>query len=204
MKKLIILDLNGVLISRTYDKDSEPYDGAIRVNNHLMWLRPHCQEFFEYLFEHYTVAVWSSIGAWNMTNMPELVFGEKYMDKLLFVWDQDKCWRRSDPESRFVKPLEDVWRAYPEYNETNTVLIDDSIKKAERNPSSTVYCPETWTCECGDNDALGKGGVIYEWLVEGAMCKKSGILESSMMGTLLVPVAFAVVCLLLIMVNAIE
>ena len=93
MKKwLVIFDLNGVMISRKYAKGefvSNFPDGAFVLDNHLIWIRPGLDELFDYAFEHFEVAVWSSMQETNINKILPYVFKDR---KLYFVWSQKHCW----------------------------------------------------------------------------------------------------------------
>lgn len=73
-----------------------------------------------------------------------------YEDRILFTFDQDmstNLWPRHSQVSKakplFLKELEKVWRRFPEFNETNTILVDNHIEKFERNPLHTcLLIPE--------------------------------------------------------------
>jgi hypothetical protein len=47
----------------------------------------------------------------------------------------------------FLKELKYVWEMFPWYDETNTLLIDDSPHKVVRNPPNTSLHPEPLTFE---------------------------------------------------------
>jgi len=44
----------------------------------------------------------------------------------------------------FLKELMNVWLKFPQFNETNTLLIDDTPYKALRNPPYTAIFPEAY------------------------------------------------------------
>ncbi|CAA2990272.1 Hypothetical predicted protein [Olea europaea subsp. europaea] len=71
--------------------------------------------------------------------------------QLLFCWDQESCTRtrfnalENHKKPLFIKELSKVW-AFPEagkYNESNTLLMDDSPYKAVKNPANTAIFPLT-------------------------------------------------------------
>ena len=86
------------------------------------------------------LAVWTSGKRKNVRKMYNTLFRD--ID-VLFFWGQDKCRYEklsaenevnsesdSDEECRkheWYKPLTYVWEAYPQFDESNTILIDDSV-----------------------------------------------------------------------------
>ena len=61
VRKLLILDLNNILIRRKYVKDAGDAVGAEKCGNFMVWKRPHLNEFLDFAFENFDVAVWSSV-----------------------------------------------------------------------------------------------------------------------------------------------
>jgi len=154
---LLILDLNKVLAFRNFiydDKmilDEDDRETATVLGNHYGWRRPHLEYFLEYVFDHFEVAVWSSANSKNVDLMCDLIFAER-KDELLFVWDQTYCEKikpHPNPnESKpflFRKDLVRVWNTFREYDETNTIVLDDCPYKMTDNPALNVIFPKPWS-----------------------------------------------------------
>ena len=152
-KQLLIFDLNGIIVERVYavDKTIEK-DGATRLGNFLCWKKPDTENLLTELFlrsETYEIAVWSSVTKYNVDRLAKFAFGKHYF-KLLFVFNQDQCERvkNSDIETKkplFLKNLSEVLLNYPQYDETNTLLIDDNDEKSRNNSEQCYFNP------CGTN-----------------------------------------------------
>jgi len=157
--RLLILDLNGILISRRYEKDRDvkPPKGAYRQGSFFVWLRPGLDSFIKYIFENFDVAVWSSVMKHNIEPLAKEVFGKHY-DELFFVADQDYCQKLDNPEIDpktgkpsakpiFRKNLDVVW-LFPGvkgiYDVKNTLIVDDSDDKMINNPKECHFNPGTW------------------------------------------------------------
>lgn len=154
-RKLLILDLNGVLMDREFDKEGkieiDPDQDMHRVGSFVVWRRPGLDAVLPDLFRQYDVAVWSSVKKWNADQLIPLLFGE-YAKQLKFVFNQKQCTAvtHPDPDAKkplFLKVLMKVWAEYPEYNDSNTCLIDDTAEKHRENPPTTQFAPRTWTHE---------------------------------------------------------
>lgn len=180
--RLLILDLNGILIHRRYEKnlDLEPPPGAYREGNFFVWLRPGLKDFLNYIFEHFEVAVWSSAAKHNLDPLVKEVFG-KYYEGLLFVAHQDYCQKIAPPKARdmtngkttkplFLKNLDKVWAFSTlknRYNAKNTLIIDDSDEKMVNNPKECHFNPGMWTVnDPTGNEALFPGGTIRTRLAQ--------------------------------------
>ena len=149
MKKLIIFDLNGVLIDRErtlYNKDETL---SFRIRNTSVWVRPNIDKLFEYVFEHFDVGVWSCCNEENTTSLVEKVFGT-YKDELIFVFNGNHCRGLSKKEKR----LSFIWKRFPKYNKTNTLIIDDTIEKVSMNPLECIYNVSTWKKGGSDTSEL--------------------------------------------------
>lgn len=173
--KLLILDMNKLLVCRVYkpELDSKyfPYvEEATTLGRHYTWKRPHLASFLEYAFEHFDVAVWSSAWKQNVDRLCEFVFTKEQRERLVFEWDQSQCEEvipHPDPTETkplYEKPLSRVWKEYPQYNSTNTLIFDDSPLKMRHNPPECVYAPSSWTVMFPHDDALSCDGEIFEKL----------------------------------------
>ncbi|KAF9204459.1 hypothetical protein BGZ49_005271 [Haplosporangium sp. Z 27] len=150
-KLLIILDLNGTLFYRSAKR------------GHTIIRRPHLSYFLDFLFTNFRVMVWSSARAESVDRMLKAGFGskEELLDR---IWDRSHFNLRDLDFKRNVltlKNLEFVWdqieydRQYAtdeellegnkygmHYDQTNTVLIDDSVHKSQLQPYNCVLLTE--------------------------------------------------------------
>lgn len=66
LKKLLILDINGVLAdvvfvgTSDWNPDIMFENDKIKVNKQLVFKRKYCHEFLKFCFEKFVVAIWSS------------------------------------------------------------------------------------------------------------------------------------------------
>jgi hypothetical protein len=134
-RQLIILDLNGALVSKT--------------GKNGMWVRPHSNEFLKYLFSEFTVGVWSSARPETVDKMCQL-FGD-FKTQLLFMWNRENFGLSIEDYHRklsTVKDLQLVWRNLetdqnmPTYTARNTILLDDSASKAILQPYNNIEISE--------------------------------------------------------------
>ncbi|KAI6858651.1 hypothetical protein KC343_g11055 [Hortaea werneckii] len=159
---LIILDLNGTLLFRKSR-------GASFVG------RPKVQEFLQYLLAKHKVMVWSSATPTNVELMCEKLFAPHQKDKLVGIWGRDKLHltpAQYNQKVQVYKQLRWAWRdhivassAAPstgEWDQENTVLIDDSEEKAASEPYNLLKIDEyEGTAEQDELDVLGQ---VVEYL----------------------------------------
>ena len=145
-EKLIILDLNGTLLYRQYNKSktilrNDTPDFVIGYFD--CYLRPGLDKFIEYIFKNYTVGIWTSATKVNAIPLINKVF-EKYLDKLEFILTREDCSdvKNSDDDHTSTKDVcKKIWRT-SKWNELNTIIIEDSDKKHSLNKKNVVIIEE--------------------------------------------------------------
>ena len=111
-------------------------------------------KLLRYLSEHYTLAVWTSATRRTARGLIQMLFPEDVARRLLFVWSQEKCrWETNKSvtsadrangasSTLFIKKLSQVWEAFPLWDSSNSLLIDDSPEKCpEQFLKNTVHPP---------------------------------------------------------------
>eukprot|EP00897_Mesotaenium_endlicherianum_P005558 jgi/Mesen1/502/ME000104S10596 len=178
-KKLLVLDINGLLLDTVFKyegerPDREP-DGELGAR--LVYERPFCRDFVEFCLEKFVVGVWSSARMHNVEALVRHIFGDN-KGALAFVWDQSKCTLTTmkHPEKAnkpvFLKELSKLWDSlnnaagwgHGRFRPCNTLLVDDSPYKAICNPAHTAVFPLPYKAAHADDVALGTGGLIRTYL----------------------------------------
>lgn len=130
IKRLIILDLNGLLIHRIHKSEYPKYKhlyveqynlGTLeqpeRKGTFAVWFRPNVKQFISWLMDHFHVAIWSSVLKHNIEPIVDTLLQEQdERDRLLFWWNQEHCLVEDDPTAAdpkkaksFYKCLSSVW-----------------------------------------------------------------------------------------------
>ncbi|XP_065858820.1 uncharacterized protein [Euphorbia lathyris] len=177
-KKLLVLDLNGLLV----DIVSNPPKGCrgdIKVRRQAIFKRPFCVEFLEFCFERFEVGLWSSRMKRNIDSIVDCLLGD-IKHKFLFSWDLSHCTStqfktlENKHKPLVFKELRRIWeKCFPGlpwekgyYNESNTLLLDDSPYKALLNPANTAIFPYPYQYQDKTDNALGHGGELRAYLEE--------------------------------------
>ena len=141
---LLILDLNGTLIYRR--RASSTYAP-----------RPSLQNFLEYCLANHSVLIWSSATPSNVAAVCSKLFSPEQRQKLLGVWGRDTLDLTKDQyisKTQVYKRLERVWDGFAlrhshpnadigeRWSQANTLLLDDSVVKAQGQPFNLVQVPE--------------------------------------------------------------
>ncbi|KAK1989448.1 phosphoprotein phosphatase [Colletotrichum cereale] len=167
---LVVMDLNGTLLHRPNRRQATSFVE-----------RPHARRFLQYCLDTFHVVVWSSARPGNVQSMcDQLLLGPPgggaggggqadrgaYRRRVLAVWGRDR-FGLSDADYKLrvqvYKRLDMVWRetdvqaAHPDaayggcWDQSNTVLVDDSLEKARSEPYNLLQIPEFF----GDADEPG-------------------------------------------------
>ncbi|KAI9202768.1 HAD-like domain-containing protein [Polychytrium aggregatum] len=172
-KLLLILDLNGVLIDRlvtSQDKSAaqaNPFNQQLpsfSCNQCYIHIRPFLRTFLDFIFEHFYVATWTSAKQQNAKNIIWILFQER-CHRLVFKYYQTECTDsgrvsgRGKPE--FIKELSNIWRnpLYSQWNQSNTLIIDDSSHKSQLNAANSLLVP-TFTVRSGSIDCWKDTGLL--------------------------------------------
>ncbi|KAL0461570.1 UNVERIFIED_CONTAM: hypothetical protein Slati_0044600 [Sesamum latifolium] len=131
----------------------------------------------EVLFQNFDVGIWSSRYRIVIRRIVNFLLGDLKC-KLLFCWDMSHCTRtrfktlENCHKPMVFKELRKIWESdnpnlpwkKGDYNESNTLLLDDSPYKALLNPSHTGIFPSSY-CYLNKNDnSLGPGGDLRVYL----------------------------------------
>ncbi|XP_026385281.1 uncharacterized protein LOC113280897 isoform X1 [Papaver somniferum] len=175
-KKLLVLDLNGILVD-IVSNVPDGYKADTFIARKALFKRPFCDDFLKFLFQNFNVGVWSSRTKRNVDSVVDFVMGDMKKN-LLFCWDQYHCtdtgystlenWQKP----LVLKELKKLWNKHDRslpwekgaYNESNTILLDDSPYKALRNPPHTAIFPPPYRFEDAGDKSLGPGGDLRVYL----------------------------------------
>ncbi|KAE8444381.1 hypothetical protein EG329_000581 [Mollisiaceae sp. DMI_Dod_QoI] len=153
---LVVIDLNGTLLFRPSRKQPTKFIS-----------RPDTMPFLKYCVDTFSVVIWSSAKPENVTNMCNAILTPELRKKVIAIWGRDKFGlSRQDFDLRVqcYKRLTKLWndrqiaRSHPEYergarwDQTNTVLVDDSLEKGRSEPFNLIEVPEFF----GNADEQGR------------------------------------------------
>mmetsp|Transcript_12143 Transcript_12143/g.37007 ORF Transcript_12143/g.37007 Transcript_12143/m.37007 type:complete len:331 (-) Transcript_12143:1540-2532(-) len=132
-KRLLVLDVDYTIM-----------DHKTAANSVSELMRPGLHTFLEKVYEYYDICVWSqSTWRWLELKITELGLLTHSAYKLSFVLDRTSMFsvisrdRRSGKERKHeVKPLPLIWHKVPQFNERNTVHVDDLSRNFALNPKN--------------------------------------------------------------------
>ncbi|KAL6911005.1 HAD-like domain-containing protein [Trichoderma evansii] len=142
----VIMDLNGTLLYRPNKRN--PF-------NFIQ--RPHAREFLDYCIETFHVAIWSSARPENVDKMVAQLLSPAQRAKCVVIWGRDQLGLSPADYSARVqvyKRLTAIWNdprvlaSHPaaahgqRWDQTNTVLVDDSAEKGRSEPFNILQLPE--------------------------------------------------------------
>ncbi|CAL9226891.1 unnamed protein product [Arabidopsis halleri] len=174
-RKLLVFDLNGILAD-IVQGFTGPFVPDGKVSYRSVFRRPFVSSFLDFCFERFHVAIWSSRRV-GLDYMVSIVM-KNYSRNLLFCFDQNKCTttkfktQEKNDKPLFLKDLRTVWDGFGtctscgkrKYDETNTLLVDDSPDKALCNPPHTGIFPSPYQYTDRQDSALGREGELRKYL----------------------------------------
>ncbi|KAM0435122.1 hypothetical protein ACHAPT_003211 [Fusarium lateritium] len=143
---LIVMDLNGTLLHRPNKR--RPF--------HFVQ-RPHASAFLSYCLDTFHLAIWSSARPDNVSKMVDQLLTPEQRERCLLVWGRDTFGLSKtdfDSKVQVYKRLTSVWSnprvmaAHPSarvggrWDQTNTILVDDSMEKGRSEPFNLLQIPE--------------------------------------------------------------
>ncbi|KAL1809646.1 hypothetical protein ACET3Z_026636 [Daucus carota] len=169
-RKLLILDVNGVLAD-VVSPPPKDCRGDINILRRAIFKRPFYQEFLRFCFDNFDVGIWSSRSKKVVDRVIDYLLGDM-KHNLVFSWDLSKCTKtglytlENKHKPLVCKDLRKIWEGYDDdlpwekgvYNESNTLLLDDSPHKALLNPMHTAVFPYSFTYKDKHDTSLGPGG----------------------------------------------
>jgi len=143
---LLVIDLNGTLLHRP-DRNRP---------RHFI-VRPMTVLFLEYVLSKFSIMIWSSAKPENVSAMVDKLFPGPSRKLPLAVWARDRFELSPRDYNRKVqvyKRLDKVWddpaiqarhpgaRTGARWDQTSTIMIDDSVEKARSEPFNLLEIPE--------------------------------------------------------------
>lgn len=176
-KKLLILDLNGLLADINQDYHNA-HKAHAKVRAKLVFRRPYCDDFLRFCFQNFELGIWSSRKTENVNSVVNILMRD-LKQYLLFCWDMSHCTvtgcNTVDNKHKplVLKELKRLWNkeepslpwVLGEFSPSNTLLVDDSPYKALCNPPNTAIFPQPYSYHNQRDDySLGPGGDLRVYL----------------------------------------
>jgi hypothetical protein len=168
VQPLLILDLNGILCHRIRSRPApapttstasatvfRPF--ITRIAGTAVVPRTDLHDILHYLDRHFCLAVWTSAKSKSAKQLVAALMPPAVAARLLFVWAQHDCDTvvtsnnnstgsgcddsDDDNSSIFKKDLSKIWKEYPVWNASNTLLMDDSPDKCVAWQENAVHPP---------------------------------------------------------------
>lgn len=136
LRKLVVLDMNGVVCATDYDGEVYGPKGAgipcdFMVKRKHVYVRPFLHTFLAHLFANYDVAMWTSNTPGYAIPIAKNTLGPYYRD-LKFLWTSKECTERPSQtrgeRAVITKNLNLISQRYG-YRAKDIVLVDDTAEK---------------------------------------------------------------------------
>uniref|UniRef100_A0A6C0EPC9 FCP1 homology domain-containing protein n=1 Tax=viral metagenome TaxID=1070528 RepID=A0A6C0EPC9_9ZZZZ len=124
----LILDMDGTLIDHYY---------CTRKCDIIIIPRPYLSDFLTFVFDNFNrVSIW--------TNADEDWYKKVYEKVLKHYIPKNKSFhfiKTRTYNSTIIKPLTFIYNIYPEYNSSNTIIIDDNPNTYVNNTDNAIPIP---------------------------------------------------------------
>uniref|UniRef100_A0A453BQ09 Mitochondrial import inner membrane translocase subunit TIM50 n=1 Tax=Aegilops tauschii subsp. strangulata TaxID=200361 RepID=A0A453BQ09_AEGTS len=170
-KKLLILDLNGLLadITPIHRNSRDSRLAHAKVRGKYVFIRPYHDDFLRFCFQNFELGVWSSRMKVNVDDVVDILMKD-LRRHLLFCWDASHCTTtkcstlENQRKPLVLKELKKLWNKEDpdlpweqgEFSPSNTLLVDDSPYKALCNPPHTAIFPQPYSYHNRTDNSLGQ------------------------------------------------
>jgi TFIIF-interacting CTD phosphatase-like protein len=134
-KKLLILDLDNTLIY-TADKCQDGAHDILIIDDHKFYVkkRPYLIQFIEYIFDNFTVAIWSAGNRIYVEPIVDFIFGD-YKQFIHFIYSKEDCIRELYNEREiFLKPIDNILS----YEPFEIIILDDNDQTFIKNINNAI------------------------------------------------------------------
>lgn len=140
-KKLLILDMDETLLHTTTEYQvSGSYDFKFELDNgnyhYFVDKRPYLDEFMDYAFANFEVAIWTAGGDEYATNTIKNCNIDE--SKLNFFWKRDKCTIKISYEYGQYYGLKRLAKLKNKWDLENVLIVDDVSETAVENYSNLI------------------------------------------------------------------
>lgn len=154
--QVLVLDLNGTLAYRKSHKMMRHSAGNVVV-------RPHLDDFLKFVFRNFHVVIWTTITRKSAETLMQEIFTLGQRRSLKLVWTRENM-GLTDKEfcssTLLVKDLSRLWESNTEVgrssSELNTILVDDELGNACRQPFNVVHISK-W---CMDSNHVAENELL--------------------------------------------
>lgn len=164
-KNNLVLDLDQTCISAEHTedynmKDKDKAEKAKKFQYHdmegdyIVFERPRLQEFLDYVFENYTVSIWTAASKDYALFIMDNIILQKPERKLNYIFFSYHC-KISENLKKKTKCLDVLWNIFklPDFSKDNTMILDDYDEVHDTQPENCLIAPPfEVTKDASEND----------------------------------------------------
>jgi hypothetical protein len=149
-RKLVVFNVHGTLLDSNLIAERNPnsdIQATLTTDTRKLIFRPWLIEFLSRCFKNFEVGFWGSKMELYMKAVVDAMLGRMKDTKActpLFVWSAKECEVTSFEDGiplTWGKPLAKVFKTYPSFNRSNTVIVDHKSWRLEGNPAANIIKP---------------------------------------------------------------
>ena len=151
----IILDIDNTLIVSSERKLNKNPDFEIKLGEDKFYVykRHNLNKFIDYIFRKYkSVSIWTAATKPYCDKILKNIFTHDQREKLRFIWTRNKTINKYG--YLYLKDLSKVFKKFRNFNNKNTILLDDNTDHFITSGINVVYIPPLYKVDTNDNHLI--------------------------------------------------
>lgn len=167
----IVLDLDETLIhtititKKHSAKLAKISDFHFVIEKQYFWVnkRPGLDLFLDFIFKYFQVGIWTAADKAYATQICKHILTYDQVKKIKFIYSRNFCHLdRTETPTSFTKPLAKLFELYPDFDQSNTLMIDNTPHVMKYNPYNGVYIPD-FTSQHNDDVLYHTRNIIIKY-----------------------------------------
>jgi len=123
-------------------------DIQFQLNGNWYYLlkRPGLDLFLDFAIKNFRVGIWTAADKNYAIEVCKKILTYEQVTRVEFIYSRNYCFLdRSTGVPMFTKPLKKIYANHPEFNEENTLMIDNTAHVMKFNSHNAVHVPDFTT-----------------------------------------------------------
>lgn len=109
--------------------------------------RPGLDMFLDFLFKYFSVGIWTASNKDYAKNICKNILSVKNLKCIKFIYSRNFCFVDGTVNPPIVtKPLVKIFELYPDFNSSNTIIIDNNKHVTKYDTHNAITIPDFFGC----------------------------------------------------------